>query len=99
MSMLCDRASKTERRTTSLWLSVWGTVVITLAAIGPAAARVDPPISRDTAERLAFDAADSNPLQAIQLADADTSGTGSSSLLDSLQKRLGVDRVDVTSTR
>jgi hypothetical protein len=56
---------------------------------------VDPPIPSR------FDAADTNPVQAIQLADTavSLSGTGSSSPLDSLQKRLGVDRVDVTSTR
>ena len=44
----------------SLSSSAWVAVAMILGAIGPAAAQADPSIPPDAAERVAFDAADTN---------------------------------------
>ncbi len=62
MSRLPDEgAGRRSATTRPSWLpSAWLPVAIVLGMIGPAAAQVDPPIPPDIADRLAFDAADTN---------------------------------------
>jgi hypothetical protein len=62
MSRFPDQGPARRASTTALSFlqSAWVAVAMTLGAIGPAVAQVDPAIPPDIAERLAFDAADTN---------------------------------------
>ena len=62
MSRFPDRGPTRRATTTGLSLSPsgWVVVAMTLGAIGPALAQVDPSIPPDIDPRLAFDAADTN---------------------------------------